>query len=665
MQEARLTLAAVGPPSLTGKAKAVAERIGAAFVDPALARSFAEGAADGAAPDVMLVQREAGAPPPADSVRAVARGGGLAIGVVPVSRSAERRALLEAGAVELVAPSVSTEELAQRIGRAVKLAALSERVRQQDRELVLITSLARRLVRSPDTTSLTRDALSGLGRSIGLDSTELRVLSAPWRVDAEASSVVRWDQSEGLTRTSQVPLDPLDLEALRCRMPVPAEGAPGGEVAVPLLAQGQALAVLRATPAVDQALDEDALRTLYVIGSLLAGAMEHAEQVASLQGHSRNLEAQVAERTREAAAQQLLFQAVVDSLPVSLHVIDRTFRVVVWNRGREAGPFGRPRGEVLGHSLFSVIGEDEELRSEYEEVFEDGEPRVTELEGRAGNPPRLFRVEKIPMCLGRGQDVTHVITVSRDMTEQRALERSMARTEKMAAVGRLAAGIAHEINNPLATIAGCAEAMRGRLRGPLEGEDREDVRQDASVIEEEAYRCKDILGSLLDLSRTSPQTKGICDLGDIARRTLKLLRHNPRISGVHLELEVDADTPPTMASADQLVQVLLAILLNAADAAAPNGNVILRTRRGHGGEAVISIEDDGPGISPELQERIFEPFFTTKPPGQGTGLGLSVAYGLVQAHGGRLEMISHPGLGTRFDVIMPAEEKEKVEMPHV
>jgi two-component system NtrC family sensor kinase len=229
----------------------------------------------------------------------------------------------------------------------------------------------------------------------------------------------------------------------------------------------------------------------------------------------------------------------------------------------------------------------------------------------------------------------------------------MAEAEKLAAVGRLAAGIAHEINNPLATIAGCAESLKYRLAAPLSDGDRVDTCADAGVIEEEAYRCKEILGGLLDFSRAHADHRGACDPEEIARRALRLLRHNPRVAAVRLSLECEP-VPDVWANDDQLVQVLLALVLNAADAAAPGGTVAVRVGTSASGDVVFSVEDDGHGISPEIRERIFEPFFTTKPPGQGTGLGLSVAYGLVQAHSGRLDVISHPGLGARFDVVLPA-----------
>jgi two-component system, NtrC family, sensor kinase len=352
--------------------------------------------------------------------------------------------------------------------------------------------------------------------------------------------------------------------------------------------------------------------------------------------------------------QAVLFQAVVDSLPVSLHVIDRTFRVVVWNHGRECGALGMPRGEALSRNLFDITGEDRDLRDEYETIFRTGRGTVCEVQASHGSPPKTFRVAKVPMRLGSGDGVSHVITFAQDVTEQRALERSMLQTEKMAAVGRVGAGIAHEINNPLATIAGCAESMASRLSKELTQAERSELYEDATLIEQEAYRCKGILQSLLDVTRSTPDGTHLCDLEQLAGRVAKLLRHNPRLRGIRVAV-LGAGSPVLVEGAEeQLTQVMMALLLNAADAVGEEGNVIVRISSTSDEEACFSVEDDGPGIAPELHDKVFEPFFTTKPPGQGTGLGLSVAYGLIQAHRGRLSMSSHPGVGTRFDVFLPA-----------
>ncbi len=584
---------------------------------------------------------------PTGELRVVrAAGAAAVIGVLSGSRGDARAALLEAGAVAVISPRASRSEWIAVARQAVERIDLARRHASRARELIVLSSIARRIAADPLRPGLPEDLLASLGRVLDLEEGEILVLDSPWRTEGACAFRLAWDPARGPRRLPGGRLDDLDVEVIRGRRPVRGEGPAGeGLVAVPLVCRDRAAAVFRARRS-SRGWSEDDLRILYDAGALLGGV------VAALGEHDR----EGGRHRAEMAEQQALFQAVVDALPLSLHAIDRAFRVVVWNRNREEGPFGRPRGEVLGKNLFSIIGEDEELRREYEDVFRTGEPRVTEVEGRASNPPRIYRVEKVPIH-GPDGAVTHVITFSRDVTEQRALERSIARTEKMAAVGRLAAGIAHEINNPLATIAGCAEAMRARLREPLDPEGLAEIREDAGVIEEEAYRCKEILEGLLDFSRARAERKGACDPREIARRAVRLLRHNPKASGVRLELDLAGEVPEVLGGEDQLVQVVLALVLNAADAAGPGGKVTVRVGTTPGGEVVLAVEDDGPGIPPEIRERIFEPFFTTKPPGKGTGLGLAVAYGIVRAHGGRIEVMSHPGLGTRFEIVLPPRER--------
>ena len=279
-------------------------------------------------------------------------------------------------------------------------------------------------------------------------------------------------------------------------------------------------------------------------------------------------------------------------------------------------------------------------------------------------PSLVVRVEKIPMRLGSADEITHVITFARDVTHQRRMQRTMAQAEKLAAVGRLAAGIAHEINNPLATIAGPAEALRHALGGGVAESESAELVQDAQVIEEDAHRCKEILQSLLDFSRSPGEERESVDLGWVAKRTVRLLRHNPKLTRAELLVEIGGEGLAVLGNENGLVEALMALILNAADAA-PEGTIVVRADLDDAGRPRLAVSDDGPGIPAELRERICEPFFTTKPPGQGTGLGLSVVYGLVQSHQGELDIDSKPGKGSRFAMVFPegarAPEPEEVE----
>src|SRR5579863_965715 len=388
------------------------------------------------------------------------------------------------------------------------------------------------------------------------------------------------------------------------------------------------------------------------------------------------LERELGARTREVKAQRHFIEQVVDALPVGLYVVDREYRVQAWNHTRETGLQGIARGEALGRTIFEVLHRQpaESLREEYDAVFASGELHQYETESpasSAGQSPRIYRISKIPLRADGG-DVTHVITVGEDVTAWKEAESRLAHTEKLAAIGQLAAGVMHEINNPLATIAACAETMAlhfgdgpasspraaapgGDAGATVPGQHAEYLR----VIEAEVRRCKGIVEGLLDFSRARPADRALVGINAVVEQTLFLLKHHKRFKSVtvHSELETEHGIVVS-ANPEQLVQVFMALLLNAADAIDEAGSITIRTRRakGRGAElgVIAEVIDEGTGIPRSALRKIFEPFYTTKPPGRGTGLGLSVCYGIVADHGGRMEVESEPGKGSTFRVILPA-----------
>ena len=351
-----------------------------------------------------------------------------------------------------------------------------------------------------------------------------------------------------------------------------------------------------------------------------------------------------------------LHRMTIDSLPVGLYVVDRDYRVVVWNRKRETGTQGLRRGDVLGKRVVDVLRRQpaDLLLAEFDRVFSTGEARVDEQEVRVGNDVRTYRTTRLAMRLD-GATVSHVITIGEDVTETRAFQRAMHQTEKLAAVGQLAAGVMHEINNPLATIAGCAAAIASRLGGGAEPV----VAEYLGIIESEVARCTNIIDGLLDFSRAGRTGAAVHpeSLNALLDRTLQLLQHHQRFRRLSVTREFAEDLPMVMANGERLVQAAMAILLNAADATSGHGNVIVRTLV-DAANVVVEIEDDGPGISADVLPRIFDPFFTTKSPARGTGLGLAICYGIVADHHGHLDVRSEPGVRTVFRMTLPAAGQE-------
>ena len=419
----------------------------------------------------------------------------------------------------------------------------------------------------------------------------------------------------------------------------------------PLRTVSQTIGVLTVRPR--QRLTEEQQLFFGAVADILAPVLSHAQ-------HAQWLEGEVAERTSQIEKQRRLMAKVVDSLPVGLYVIDRDFRVQAWNHKRETGALGVSRGDALGRPIFEVLHRQpaEVLRREFQDVFDSGRLQQFHMESTASGEVRTYRISKIPMRLD-GEQVTHVITIGEDITDWREAQDRIAQTEKLAALGTLAAGVMHEINNPLATIAACAEATSIRVEAESErlGPIVTELREALLLVTQEVQRCKRITDTVLDFSRPKPVTKSLIDVNAVIDRTLFLLKHHPRFKRLTVAVEADRTIgPAVLADEEQLVQVFMALLLNAVDAMHEQGTVKLRSRADDR-LVVAEVIDEGVGIRRAELNKIFEPFYTTKPPGRGTGLGLSVCYAIVGAHGGRIEVDSIPGAGSVFRILLPRHSK--------
>jgi len=393
---------------------------------------------------------------------------------------------------------------------------------------------------------------------------------------------------------------------------------------------------------------------LQVIADMLVPWLAHAER-------ARQLEVEVAMRTRQNDDQRRFIERIIDSLPVGLYVVDREYRIQAWNRKRETGMQGVSRDEAIGKSIFEILHRQpaESLRKEFDEVFRTGRIQTVHMESTASGDARTFRISKIPMRL-TDNGITHVIAIGEDVTEWRESQERFAHAEKLAAIGQLAAGVMHEINNPLATIAACAESLTMRLsdmrldgaRTPRDGEEY------LRIIDNEVHRCKRIIDGLLDFSRPKPVTKSTIDINEVVEHTLFLIKHHARFKKMRVETVLGERLDQVTANREQLVQVFMALLINAVDAMDEQGTITIKTRRGRGERegVVAEVIDQGVGIPRGDASKIFEPFFTTKAPGRGTGLGLSICYGIISDHGGRIEVDSTPGAGSTFRILLPAEE---------
>ncbi len=336
--------------------------------------------------------------------------------------------------------------------------------------------------------------------------------------------------------------------------------------------------------------------------------------------------------------------AILDALPINCYVVDRRMRVVAWNRTREKGPLGLPRREVLGRHLKDVLS-DEGFRAtlpHLKRAFDQGRGDEGPSESRDGS--RLFYVRRLP--ISRAGKVTHVASWFEDITDQRALELRLIASDRLAYLGQLVAGVAHEVANPLASIAGCAEALASLAARGGDAEASGEAREFRDLIRSEVSRCERLVRSLVDSARPHPSSNA--DVAAVVATALRLLARHPAFVKVRVTSRIPERLPPAGIDSDSLMQVVMALAANAAQAMPSGGTLRIEASKAVRG-LEIDVRDSGPGVPADVRGHIFEPFFTTKP-GQGTGLGLAIARTLVRGRGGDLVCVPKRGRGALFRV---------------
>lgn len=256
--------------------------------------------------------------------------------------------------------------------------------------------------------------------------------------------------------------------------------------------------------------------------------------------------------------------------------------------------------------------------------------------------------------VGASGEVELLLGVITDLTEKRRLDQQLVQSGKLAAIGELAAGVAHEINNPLFAILGLTEFLL------KESEPGSKARQRLELIQQTGLEIKEIVRALLDFARENAEERHVVPLEDVIRQTVDLVRRTNAHKGVELVDSYDDSGATVHGSPNQLKQILLNLIANARQAM-PNGGTVHVGVRREGDHVVATVRDDGPGIDPEVLDRIFEPFFTTKRVSGGTGLGLSVSLGIAEAHGGSLTASSEVGHGATFTLRLPITAAEEIQ----
>ncbi|HEY6109345.1 MAG TPA: ATP-binding protein [Gemmatimonadales bacterium] len=341
------------------------------------------------------------------------------------------------------------------------------------------------------------------------------------------------------------------------------------------------------------------------------------------------------------------WETTFDALSEGLAVVDDAGQVRRANRSL-AIMVGHPLPEVIGtHLCHALLGRSHALAQMLDDVRRGERPAP--LTERSEVNGRTFRINAALMP-GATPNQASVVLVQ-DVTEQQAMEAQLIQSEKLATVGQLVSGVAHELNNPLTSIAGLSEFLLEQKE--LGTGDRGHLR----VIHEQAERAGRIVRNLLTFARKGPAERSHLDLNDLLQRTLLLMSYDLRLRDVETQLELPDDLPEVVGDRHALQQVVLNLLTNAAQAVGDlpeNRPRCIRLETWSDGLVHLRVTDTGTGVPPSLERHLFTPFFTTKEPGHGTGLGLSISYSIVESHGGHLSYERAPQGGASFRIDLPA-----------
>ncbi|MGP8260115.1 MAG: ATP-binding protein [Acidobacteriaceae bacterium] len=384
-----------------------------------------------------------------------------------------------------------------------------------------------------------------------------------------------------------------------------------------------------------------------VLGSL-AGYIGIAIQNAQLY---RRLEQKIGEfeRLKE------FHENIVESIHVGVFAVDLEDRIESWNAQMEA-MYARSRGEALGQRLAAIFPP--EFMAHFDSVRGEQGPH-TFYKIRLLLPAGETRVANIAIAplLTRDFAVVGRIVLVDDITDRLELEAQLTQAEKLSSIGLLAAGVAHEVNTPLAVISSYTQMLAKQMRPMMEQDKR--LAPVLDKITQQTFRASEIVNGLLNFSRTGGSEFGSIDLNRLLLDTLTLVDHQFKTAQIRVETELDRELPRIQGNEGKLQQVVLNLLLNARDAmhGSANGRIRIVTQQ-RPGRVTVVVQDFGDGIEPEHLHRIFDPFFTTKSkPGngqhKGTGLGLAVSYGIMQEHGGKMQVESELGVGTTFRLEFP------------
>jgi PAS domain S-box-containing protein len=460
------------------------------------------------------------------------------------------------------------------------------------------------------------------------------VTAAAYGYTEQAMAPLRIGQ--GVMGRAAAELTPILVEDITA-LPDYVPGIPGAqsELAVPLINKDRLVGVLNVESPRPGAFSREDIDPLLILGRQAAIAIGNARLYERL----RNMSDQY-QRLNQ------LNDRMLKSINLGVYTVDTELTITSWNRSMaemSGVPAERAVGARLPELFPTLLGEG--IIDRLNKVLEGGSFEKLRLVHRTADGSVRFQKRRLAP-LKEGDDVIGVVVIVEDITEYRRLLDQTIQSEKLAELGRLSAGIAHEINNPLSLIS-YATQLLGR-EGPL----NEFQQEMLDKIDIEVDRMKTLTGGLLSFSSSRESYNRLVDLNTLVDEVLRLIRYDLQRKAVQIVTDYSA-LPLVQADPNKLKQVIINLLMNAAQAIG-QGQVELKTTMFGDDKVELAVRDDGPWIADDMQDQIFEPFFTTKPEGVGTGLGLYICRNIIQEHGGEILLESELGVGSVFRVRLPA-----------
>jgi two-component system NtrC family sensor kinase len=367
---------------------------------------------------------------------------------------------------------------------------------------------------------------------------------------------------------------------------------------------------------------------------------------------NRNLESLVVQRTEELSRSEMKYRRIFEGSMDMIFILDDQGRVLDINKaGLMALGDGRWDDVIGKMSLADLFESSDDYQQFVRDLHSDGYVKDRQCHLRAADGSDFFTLVSATV---RKDDVGRVVSyegMAKDITARLHMERQLQQADKLASLGQISTGLAHEINNPLGVMLGYTQLL---LRDSKPGTQ---IYDDLKTIEKHARNCKTVVEDLLKFARSTRTTKSSIDVNECIEEVISLLVHQFELDNISVNTGLDHNLPTLVADGEKLKQVFMNLLMNAKQSISGEGMIQVNSKLDLSGRnLLVSISDNGCGIPARNIDKIFDPFFTTKPVGEGTGLGLSVSYGIIQDHDGRIEVDSRPGKGSTFTLVLPVAE---------